>query len=112
MNFVKRYFRGKFNEIRDWNDPNREEFPMPCPEITLEGIDKGLYSKLLSGALQAGAEFDGDRVTLHGMLLEWTWDQITDTLHITPLKHPFYSSCDEISSKIRELADKAKRGGI
>lgn len=85
---------------------------MPCPEITLEGIYQGLYSKLLSGLAAAGAEFKGDQVTLHGIQLEWTWDQITCVLHITPLKHPFYFSCGEIENKIRELADKAKEGAI
>jgi hypothetical protein len=84
MNFVKRYFRGKFNEIRDWNDPDREETPMPCPEITLEGIDANLYGKLLVEAKDAGAQSHGTNlVSLEGLLFDWNYNVQGQVLHIT-----------------------------
>lgn len=85
---------------------------MPCPEITLEGIDKELHSKFIYEAAQAGAHYDGNQVTLHGITLEWNYDEPSQTLHVTALKHPFYFSCGEIENKIIELVAKAKRGDL
>jgi hypothetical protein len=110
MGFIRRLIRGKVEEVKDWEDPDREENPMPCPEIEIQGIDRELVGKFISQAISAGAEVDGARVTLHGISLDWDYDEVSQTLHITALKHPFYFSCGEIDTKIRELVAKAKAG--
>lgn len=112
MSFFHRLFKAKVEEtkqeIEEWKDPDREENPTVCDEITLEGVDQGLHSKLLSQAFNAGVTFVGTQARLHGIVLDWNWDSVSGTLHITPLSHPFYLSCSEIETKITELVAKAK----
>jgi hypothetical protein len=108
MNFVKRYFRGKFNEIREWQDPQREETPMACPEVTIEGIDSDLYGKLLAEANAAGAIFVGEKVYFEGLEFNWTHDAESQVVHFTCTKKPFFIGCDRIENQIRQLAAKAK----
>jgi hypothetical protein len=112
MNFLKRLLRGKIEqtkeEVKDWADPNREEVPMPCPEITIEGIDGVLYGKLLHQAVQSEATFVGLNVHFQGVSLDWNYDEPSQTLHITCTKKPFYASCELVESKLRELVAKAK----
>jgi hypothetical protein len=112
MNFIRRLLKAKLestkDQIRDWNDPDREENPMPCPEITIEDFDKVLYHKLLSEALTVGAIFSGTSVTLDGLHFDWNYDAEALVLHITCLKKPFFLGCEQIENQIRQLAAKAK----
>ena len=85
---------------------------MPCPEITLDGIDKDLYAKLLAEATEAGIEFNGSQATIHEgpilLLFDWNYDSETRTLHVTCLKKPFLYGCGAVETQIRELVQKAK----
>ena len=110
MSFIKRLLRGKIDEIKNWQDPDREENPMPCPEITIDGIDADLHSKLLGEATAAGAQFEGATVAFDNCIFDWNYDAPSATLHVTCIKKPFYIGCGLIAEKIQELAVKAKGG--
>ena len=114
--FIRRLLRAKIDrtrdQIRDWKDPNREENPMACDEITFDGIDGVLYGKLLHQAIAANAIFDGLTVHFEGVALDWNYDAAAQVLHVTCTKKPFYASCDLVESKLRELVAKAKQGAI
>jgi hypothetical protein len=94
--------------IREWQDPQAEENPMSCPEITIEGIDDALYAKLLAEATSAGAKFEGTSVSLEGLDFDWNRDSEAQAVHITCLKKPFFATCGIVEFKIRELVAKAK----
>jgi hypothetical protein len=112
MNFIKRLLRGKIeetkDEIRDWEDPEREANPMACDEITIEEVPQALYEKLLADATAAGAVFVGTKATIEGMAFDWNYDAPTETLHVTCLKKPFYISCAAVEQHLRERLLKAK----
>jgi hypothetical protein len=116
VNFLKRLFRTKLestkDQIRDWNDPDGRKESMPCETITLEGVDTPLHDKLMMQAVAGGVAFHGNRATLHGVTLEWLWDEESGNLHITPLEHPWYFSCSEIESKIQQIVANAKKGDL
>jgi hypothetical protein len=112
MNFVKRYFRGKFNEIRDWNDPDGRKESMPCDEILLEGVDRPLYEKLLARAVAEGTVFTGDTAMLHGITLQWLWDETSAHLRITPLQYPWWARCPAIEEEIQKIVANAKKGAL
>ncbi len=112
MSFIKRLIQGKIDQVKDWQNPDREEFPMPCEEIVLDGIDKDLYAKLLTQANAGGIQFQGDTATLHdgpislGFL--WNYDEPSATLRITCVKKPFIFSCGTVELQLRQLVEKAK----
>ena len=110
-NIIQRYWKRKLDEVKDWQNPDREENPMPCNEVTVEGIDAGLYSKLLAEANAAGAIFVGEKVYFEGLEFDWTHDAEAQVLHFTCTKKPFFIGCDRIENQIRELVAKA-RGAI
>jgi hypothetical protein len=95
-------------DIREWQDPQEEENPMSCQEITIEGIGKDFYGQLLAEASAAGGKFEGTKASIGGCEFNWSYDAETQGLHITCIKKPFYASCDTVESKIRELVAKAK----
>lgn len=80
----------------------------PCDEVTLDGIDQALYDNLLAGATAAGAKFDGTLVMLKGCKFNWNYDSASGTLHYICLDRPFFYTCGEVESHIRELVDKSK----
>ena len=92
-------------------DPQYEEVQVACPEITIDGIDEDLYTKLLGEATAAGAQFSGASATFRGCTFDWNYDPPTQTLHATCLKKPFYAGCDFIEKSIRDLVTKAKETG-
>jgi hypothetical protein len=108
MGIFKRFFRSKLDEVKDWQDPDREEEPMACQEITIEGVDTVLYGRLLSQATAAGAQFDGIRASIESLEFDWNYDAAAQVLHVTCTKKPFYATCSEVESRIRDLAAKAK----
>lgn len=97
-----------------WKDvtqnPQYDEVQVPCPEITIEGIDQALHAKLLAEGTAAGAKFDGATATIEGCYFDWNYDAEAQTLHVTCTKKPFYVSCTAIQSKITEIVTKAKEG--
>ena len=111
LNFFHRIIQGKIDEVKDWNDPNREETPMPCPEITIPDVPQELYDKLLGEATAAGVHFDGTVASIEGAQFDWNYDAPSTTLRVTCLKKPFFISCDSAEKRIRELVERAK-GGI
>lgn len=116
MNFIRRLLKAKVestkDQIRDWNDPDGRKESMPCETITLEGIGVSLHDTLMGQAIAGGVTFDGDHALLHGITLDWQWDPVTENLHITPLQHPWYLTCDEIASKIQKIVANAKKGDL
>ena len=108
MNFLERLLRGKIDQVKDWQDPDRESNPMPCPEITIEDVDPILYGRLLTEAAAAGATFNGIKASIQGLEFDWSYDEPTQTLHVTCNKKPFYASCDTVEERIRGLIAKAK----
>ena len=108
MNIFKRLIRGKIEEVKDWEDPNREDNPTACSEITIEQISPELYARLLSEATAAGAKFEGAKASLSGLEFDWNFDEAAQVLHVTATKKPFYVTCSEVESKIQELVLKAK----
>lgn len=116
MNIIKRLFRSKLDstkaEVADWRDPNREESPMSCTEITFEAIDPALYGRLLHQAAAAGAFFNGLTATFQGVTLSWNYDEPSQSLHVTCTKKPFYASCDLVEQHVRQLVANAKQGAI
>jgi hypothetical protein len=110
-NIIKRIINAQIDRVKDWTDPNREENPMSCSEITIDGIDGALYGKLLAEAKAAGAKFDGATVSIDDCVFDWDFDIITSCLHFTCIHKPFIFSCGEVEGKIRSLVEKAK-GGI
>jgi len=94
--------------LKEYRDPQGEDNPMACPEITIEGIDAALYAKLLAEATAAGAKFDGSQATLGGLAFDWNYDGEANVLHATCLHHPFFATCGIIEEKIRELVEKSK----
>jgi hypothetical protein len=91
-----------------WQDPNYEIHQIMCPEITIEGIGKGLYGQLLAEASAANAKFEGTKASIGGCDFNWDYDAETQILHITCIKKPFYASCETVEARIRELVAKAK----
>lgn len=91
-----------------WQDPNYEVDQMSCPEITIESIDAGLYGRLLGEATTAGAKFEGTKGEIAGCAFDWNYDEAAQTLNVTCTKKPFYASCTEVESRIRELVAKSK----
>ena len=108
MKWFKRLIQGKIDEVKDWQDPDREETPTPCPEITLPGIPQELYDKLLSEAHAAGAFFEGTKAQFKGCVFDWNYDAASQTLHVTCLSKPFIFSCGEVEQHIRELVKGAQ----
>jgi hypothetical protein len=108
VNLFRRFFRGKVDEFKDWRDPDREENPMACPEIVIEQIPLDLYAKLLNEATAAGATFYGTKASFQHLEFDWDYDQPSQTLRMTCTKKPFYATCGEVESRIRELAEKAR----
>lgn len=108
MNILNRFFKNKLDQVKDWQDPDREENPMACPEITIEQVDQPLHAKLLVEAMAAGATFQGTYATIEALTFDWNYDPAAQVLHVTCLKKPFYATCNEVESRIRELAAKAK----
>jgi hypothetical protein len=108
VNLFRRFFRSKVDEVKDWENPDREEVPMPCAEITIEQIPLDLYAKLLNEATAAGATFYGAKASFSNLEFDWDYDGVAQTLRITCTKKPFYATCGEVESRIRELAEKAK----
>ena len=108
MSFIKKIIDGKIEQIKDWQDPDREENPTPCPEITLEAIPQDLYDKLISEGVAAGAKFDGTKADFKGCTFDWNYDAEAQTLHVTCVKKPFIFSCAEVEQHIRELVKGAK----
>lgn len=110
---IKRLFKAKVEatkqQIDDWNDPDEENKSMPCNEILIPGIDKPLHDRLMTMAVSNGATFEGDKAMLHGVALNWTWDEPSGNLHVTPLAHPWYFTCEEIQAKIEQIVDNAKK---
>lgn len=88
-------------------DPQYEEKQVPCDELTFS-IEQALYSKLLEEATEAGATFSGDQASLEGLEFDWSYDAVSQTLHVTCVKHPFYASCEKIAAKIQELISNAR----
>lgn len=91
-----------------WQDPNYEVVQMPCPEITIPGVDKDWYAKLLAEATAAGAKFEGTSVQMQGFGFDWNYDGEALVLHVTCTRKPFYVSCAMIEQRIRELVANAK----
>lgn len=102
----------KKQQIQEWSDPEGTKMSQPCNEITIEGVDQTLHSKLLSQAFDAGVTFVGTQARIHGITLDWSWDEPSAMLHITPLSHPFYISCSAIESTIREIVAKAQQESV
>src|SRR5258708_40336924 len=100
--------RGKIEQIKDWQDPDREENPTPCAEITIAEISPELYAKLLSEAIDAGAKFSGTNAEIEGAGFDCSYDAEWQTLHVTCLKKPFFISRDAVEQRIRELVLKSK----
>jgi hypothetical protein len=94
--------------LNEWRDPQGEENPMACPEITIEGIDDAMYAKLMNEAVAGGAQFNGNIASIDGLTFDWNRDSVTQTLHITCLKKEFFITCKTVESKIRELVQKSK----
>ncbi len=97
-------------ELKEWRDPQAEEVPMSCPEITIESVDPALYSRLLAEANAAGAQFDGDKVSMGGIELKWNYDAPTQTLRYKCTNKHFYETCPEIDAAIAKLVQQAKTG--
>ena len=108
MNIFRRFVNGKIEQVEDWKNPDREENPMPCPEITFEGIDQALHDKLLAEANAGGVKFDGDKATVSGMELDWNYDAESQVLTVTCTKKPFFITCERVQSTIEGLVAKAK----
>jgi hypothetical protein len=107
VKWVKSFIQGKLDQIKDWEDPNREQNPMPSPEITVNGVDPVLYEKLLAELTAAGAVFDGSKVTFKGVEFQWAYDGISAVRYII-LKKPFYFTEKLIQSQIEDSVEKAK----
>lgn len=108
MKWFKRLIQGKIDEVKDWQNPDREENPTSCAEITLPNIPQELYDKLLSEATAAGAQFSGEKVDFDHCEFDWSYDPPSQTLHITCTKKPFFVDCPTIEQKIRELVKGAQ----
>jgi hypothetical protein len=91
-------------------DTQYEEVQMTCPGIVIPDISKDLYDKLLSEAAAAGAGFNGNRASISGCDFDWNYDAVSMTLSITCIRKPFYATCPEVESRIRDLVTKAKEG--
>jgi hypothetical protein len=91
-----------------WQDPNYEVDQVSCDEITIEDVDPILYAHLLTEATTAGAKFDGTKASIQGLEFDWTYDEAAQVLHVTCTKKPFYATCSEVESRIKELVTKAK----
>ncbi len=85
---------------------------MPCDEITITGVDRPLYEKLLSRAINEGTIFTGETASLHGITLHWLYDEPSTNLHITPLMHPWWAKCSAIEDEIQKIVAKAKKGDL
>lgn len=80
---------------------------MPCPEVTVDGVDPILYEKLLAEATAAGAQFNGSEVTFKGCKFLWSYDG-AGTVKYTCTEKPFYFSCGLIQNEIQSLVEEAK----
>ena len=83
---------------------------MNCPEICLAGIDSAYYARLLADLAETSAKIDGNQVEAGGCSFDWNYDPAASTLNITCTRKPFYATCAEVESRIRELVLKAKDG--
>jgi hypothetical protein len=108
VNFFRRFLRDKSDQVKDWENPDREANPMACPEIELDGINQPLYANLLSEATAAGAKFDGTKATLDGIELDWNYSPEVQILRVSCAKKPFFVTCAEVESHIHDLVNKAK----
>ena len=95
-------------QYRDWQDPDREENPTSCPEISIEQVPEALHDKLMSEAAAAGAIFLGTSVSFDHCWFEWNYDGPSETLHITCTKKPFFIDCETVEQRIRDLVKSAK----
>ena len=92
-----------------WQDPDYEVHQVSCPQITIEQIDPILHGRLMGQASAAGAEFSvGSKATINGLEFDWNYDGEAQILNVTCTKKPFYATCSEVESRIRELVAKAK----
>lgn len=91
-----------------WQDPNYEVHQVSCQEITIEAIDHELYSRLLAEATAAGAHFDGVKASINGLEFDWNYDAECQVLQVTCTRKPFYATCSDVESKIREMVAKSK----
>lgn len=107
MKWVKSFIQDKIDQYHDWQNPDREENPMSCPEVVVDGIDLDLYEKLQAEAIAAGAVFDGSKVTLKGCEFLWAYDGIS-RIRYTCTSKPFYFSCKLIQTQIEDLVQKSK----
>jgi hypothetical protein len=112
LNLFRRIIRDKISQIQDWRDPNREESPTPCAEITIGHIPEDLYGRLLAEASAGGAQFNGAKATISSAEFDWNYDAPSATLHITCTKKPFFISCDSVERQIRALVAASAKGGI
>ena len=85
---------------------------MPCDEILIEAVDVALHSKLLAQATAAGVSFTGNVAKIHGISLQWDWDETSANLRITALSYPWYVSCSAIASEIQKIVARARQGGV
>ncbi len=108
MNPFKRFIRSTIEQVKDWNDPDREANPTSCPAITIEGVPQSLYDKLLSEATAAGAIFAGTKAYFDHCEFDWGYDAPSQTLSVTCTKKPFFIDCATIEQKIRELVSNVK----
>lgn len=108
MKWVKSFIQDKIDQVKNWQDPNREVNPVLCKEFTVEGVTPALYDNFLSEAKAAGVKFDGDRAEIDGIELDLNYDAVSEIINITPVKHPFYVGCDQIQNHIQNIATKAK----
>ena len=107
--WIKRNIKEKLRDgLKEYRDPQGEDNPMACPEITIEGIDESLYGKLMQSAVAGGAQFDGNAASIDGLSFDWNYDSAAQILHITCLKKPFFITCGTVESKIRVLVEQSK----
>jgi hypothetical protein len=108
MSFIK----NKINQVKDWQNPDREENPTVCDPVVINAVDKDLYAKLLIEAQAGGIVFNGDKASLHdgpiSLEFDWNWDETTTDLTITCTKKPFIFSCDTVKARLIDLVVKAK----
>lgn len=83
---------------------------MSCNEFIIEQVTKDRYAMLLAMASENGVAISGTQAMAHGCILTWNYYEASQSIHITCTEHPWYASCAEVESKIREIVAKAERG--
>lgn len=86
-----------------------EEGNMSCEPMEFIAVDQALYAKLLSLAAAGGIKFDGIRVSFKGCEFSWSYDALSEKLHITCEKKPFYVPCSGVTDHISALIDQARK---